>query len=554
MPAAATHRRVAGVRHPLSRNLQNPHKPYSPLPPPSPFTRETIHKISSILRSVPWHSAQSQLHLLPIKWDSFTVNRVLKTHPPMEKAWLFFNWAALLPGFKHDHFTYTTMLDIFGEAGRIASMRKILREMEEKGLRIDAATYTSVMHWLAKDGDFEGAVKVWEEMRRKRGCRPTAVSYTAFMKVLFDHGRPREAVAVYKEMLELGMRPNCFTYTVIMEYLASAGLFKDAFEIMNEMQDAGIQPDKATCNILVQKCSIAGETTMITQILSYMKENSIVLRRPVFLEALAAFRNSGESDHLLREVNPHLAFEGIEEEILESELPSDDPTFLVDRSIIINFLATRNLVAIEHLLREMINKEIQMDSEVLSAIILASCKNTRPSGALLAFHCALKSGRKLERSAYISLIGLLIRTKSHHMILEIVEEMLQIGISFGTYLLCLLIYQLGCAGFSDSAAKIFTALPADHNCSTYTALMNAFFQAGDVEKSLQLYSRMKKEGIPASCGTYEVLIAGLERAGRIHDVSIYQKEKRNLQWHGFPPPIISTDEIFCNRFFGSSIF
>lgn len=332
------------------------------------------------------------------------------------------------------------------------------------------------------------------------------------------------------------------------------GLFKEAFEIMNEMQVAGVQPDKATCNILVQKCSIAGETTLITQILMYMKENSVVLRRPVFLDALAAFRSSGESDHLLREVNPHLALEGIEEELLESEQACDDPTFLVDRDIIINFLATRNFIAIEHLLREMIDKEIHINSELLSAIVLANCNNWRPSGALLAFRYALKSRRKLERSAYIALIGLLIRANSLHMVLEIVEEMLRIGISFGTYLLCLLIHQLGCAGFPDFAAKIFAALPVSHNCSTYTALMSAFFQAGEVEKSLQLYSEMRNEGVSASCGTYEVLIAGLERAGRIHDANMYRKEKRTLQWNGFSQAIISTDEIFCNRFFGSSIF
>ncbi|XP_020574687.1 pentatricopeptide repeat-containing protein At2g01390 [Phalaenopsis equestris] len=554
MPSSFVHRQFAGARHRLTRTLPNPPKQHSPPPAPSPFMRSTIHKISTILRSLPWKAAQTQLLLLPVRWESFTVNRVLKTHPPMEKAWLFFNWSALLPGFKHDHFTYTTMLDIFGEAGRIESMRKVLREMEEKGLRIDAATYTSVMHWIAKDGDFEGAVEVWEEMKRRRGCRPTGVSYTAFMKVLFDHGRPREAAGVYREMLDLGIRPNCFTYTVMMEYLAGAGLFKEAFEIMKEMQEAGILPDKATCNILIQKCSIARETMMVTQILSYMKENSIVLRRPVFLEAMEAFRNFSEINHLLREVNPHLALEGIEDDTLKSELACDDPNFLVDRSIITNFLATKNLVAIDHLLCQMINKETQMNSEVLFAIILANCKNSRPAGAMLAFHCTVKGSCKLERSAYISLIGLLIRANMHHMVLEIIEEMLSIGINFGTYLLCLLIYQLGSAGFPDSAAKIFNALQVDHNSSTYTALMNGFFQAGEVDKCLQLYSRMRNEGISASCGTYEVLIAGLERAGRIHDANIYRKKKRTLNLHDFSQPVISTDEIFCNRFFSSSIF
>ena len=101
-------------------------------------------------------------------------------------------------------------------------MEYIFREMEERGVRIDAATYTSKMHWLAKAGDIEGAVKLWEEMR-KMGCDPTVVSYSAFMKILFDHGRATEASAIYKEMIDVGLSPTCHTYTVLIEHLAGSG-------------------------------------------------------------------------------------------------------------------------------------------------------------------------------------------------------------------------------------------------------------------------------------------------------------------------------------------
>lgn len=189
---------------------------------PKVYMRDTIQTISKILRNSTWDSAQEQLNKLPIRWDSYTINQVLKTHPPMEKAWLFFNWAFKLKGFKHDQFTYTTMLDIFGEAGRISSMKYVFQEMREKGIKIDTVTYTSLLHWLSKDGDLDGALKMWEEMK-ENGCFPTVVTYTAFMKVLFDNNMPKEATKVYKEMVDSGCPPNCHTYTVLMEYLASTG-------------------------------------------------------------------------------------------------------------------------------------------------------------------------------------------------------------------------------------------------------------------------------------------------------------------------------------------
>lgn len=184
--------------------------------------RDTLSKIHKILKFNTWDSAQDQLEKLPIKWDSYTVNQVLKSHPPMQKAWLFFNWASQLKGFKHDQFTYTTMLDIFGEAGRISSMHFVFEKMQEKGIKIDAVTYTSLMHWVSSSGDVDGAVGLWKEMKAN-GCYPTVVSYTAYIKVLFNHGRVKEATDAYKEMLQSGISPNCHTYTVLMDYLIGAG-------------------------------------------------------------------------------------------------------------------------------------------------------------------------------------------------------------------------------------------------------------------------------------------------------------------------------------------
>lgn len=199
-------------------------KPKLVTPDPRVYTRDIVSNIYNILKYSTWESAREQLPHLGVRWDSHIINRVLKAHPPMQKAWLFFNWAAQLKGFKHDHFTYTTMLDIFGEAGRIQSMYSVFHLMKEKGVVIDTVTYTSLIHWVSSSGDVDGAMRLWEEMR-DHGCEPTVVSYTAYMKILFADGRVEEATEVYKEMLRSRVSPNCHTYTVLMEYLVGTGEF-----------------------------------------------------------------------------------------------------------------------------------------------------------------------------------------------------------------------------------------------------------------------------------------------------------------------------------------
>ncbi|KAL9268851.1 Pentatricopeptide repeat-containing protein, partial [Drosera capensis] len=141
---------------------------------------------------------------------------------------------------------------------------------------------------------------------KEKGCYPTVVSYTAYMKILFDYKRVKEAVEVYKELLRSGCSPNCHTYTVLMAHLIESGKTEEALGLFSRMKDTGVEPDKATCNILVEKCSKAGATNAVIQVLSFMKESKLVLRYPVFLEAHEALKKAGESDRLLRQVNPHI--------------------------------------------------------------------------------------------------------------------------------------------------------------------------------------------------------------------------------------------------------
>ncbi|KAJ7970274.1 Pentatricopeptide repeat-containing protein family [Quillaja saponaria] len=515
------------------------------------YMRDTVGKIYRMLKYSTWDSAQEQLEKLPIRWDSYTINQVLKTHPPMEKAWLFFNWASHLRGFKHDQFTYTTMQDIFGEAGRISSMKYVFQQMEEKGIKIDSVTYTSLMHWISNSGDVDGAIKVWEEMKAK-GCHPTVVSYTAYMKVLFDKDRTKEATDIYKEMLQSGCAPNCYTYTVLMEYLIGSGRCKEALDIFVKMQEAGAQPDKATCNILIKRCCKVGDTAAITPILLYMKENRLVLRYSVFVEALEALKLAGESDMLLRQVNPHISDECImKEEANEStKSAADDAPLTIDRGLLLIFLKRRNLVAIDRLLAGMMDKNIPLDPEVISNIIEVNCGCCRTDGALLASKYIVKMGISIDRTSYLSLIGTFTRSTSFVKVVEIVEEMIRTGHYLGIYEASLLIYRLGCARRPTFAVKIFNLLPDDHiGTATYTALISVYFSAGRSDKALEMYKTMRDKGFSPALGTYNVLLGGLERSGRFSEAEHFRKEKKSFQTNCHSRVTVSKEEKICDLLF-----
>nr|VDD38157.1 unnamed protein product [Brassica oleracea] len=541
-------------RNHTNRFFRKPKLVKTQTPEAKVYTRDTVSNIYNILKYSTWESARAQLPNLGIKWDSHIINRVLKSHPPMQKAWLFFNWASDIKGFKHDHFTYTTMLDIFGEAGRIQSMYSVFRLMKEKGVVIDTVTYTSLIHWVSSSGDVDEAVRLWKEMRGS-GCEPTVVSYTAYMKMLFDGGRVDEATEVYKEMLRSRVSPNCHTYTVLMEFLVGTGKCGEALDIFFKMQEIGVQPDKAACNILIGKACKFGETSFMARVLVYMKENGIVLRYPVFLEALETLKAAGQCVDLLREVNLHITAESLcSNDTVEAEV--DDMESSDDSRIISSVLLLKqSLVAVDHLLNQMKDRNVKLDSSVVSAIVERNCDRCRTEGASLALDYSSEMGIHLEKSAYLALVGYFLRENELGKVIEAVKEMVKAHHSLGVYQGATLIHRLGFGRRPRLAAEVFDLLPDDQKgVAAYTALMDVYISAGSPEKAMKIFEEMREREIVPSLGTYNVLLSGLEKTRDFQrEAASLKKEKRSLVANGRFRGNVDVEEKVCDLLFARDL-
>ncbi|XP_010502113.1 PREDICTED: pentatricopeptide repeat-containing protein At2g01390-like [Camelina sativa] len=541
------------------RFCQKPKLAKTQTPPEDPrvYTRDVVSNIYNILKYSTWESAREQLPHLGLRWDSHIINRVLKAHPPMQKAWLFFNWASQIKGFKHDHFTYTTMLDIFGEAGRIQSMFSVFHLMKEKGLLIDTVTYTSLIHWVSSSGDVDGAMRLWEEMR-DHGCEPTVVSYTAYMKILFADGKVEEATEVYKDMLRSRVSPNCHTYTVLMEFLVSTGKCEEALDIFFKMQEIGVQPDKAACNILIGKACKFGETSFMARILLYMKHNGIVLRYPIFLEAWETLKAAGESDDLLRDVNSHISAESLcSNDIDETPTAEVDDTKSSDDIRVISsvLLMKQNLVAVDIILNQMRDRNIKLDSFVVSAIVETNCGRCRTEGASLALDYSSEMGIHLEKSAYLALIGHFLRVIELPKVIEVVKEMLKAQHSLGVYQGAMLIHRLGFGRRPRLAAEVFDLLPDDQKgVAAYTALMDVYISAGSPEKAMKILGEMREREIMPSLGTYNVLLSGLEKTSDFQrEAALLRKEKKSLAASARFRGNVHVEDEICDLLFATNL-
>ncbi|WZZ01311.1 hypothetical protein YC2023_073639 [Brassica napus] len=295
------------------------------------------------------------------------------------------------------------------------------------------------------------------------------------------------------------------------------------------MQETGVQPDKAACNIMAR-------------ILVYMKENGILLRYPVFLEALETLKATGESDDLLREVNSHITAESLcSNDIVEAEVDGNE------KIISSLLLMKQSLVAVDHLLNQMKDRNVKLDSSVVSAIVETNCDRCRTEGASLALDYSSEMGIHLEKSAYLALVGYFLRENELGKLIEAVKEMVKAHHSLGVYQGATLIHRLGFGRRPRLAAEVFDLLPDDQKgVAAYTALMDVYISAGSPEKAMKIFEEMREREIVPSLGTYNVLLSGLEKTSDFQrEAASLKKEEKSLVANGRFRENVDKSVIFC---------
>ncbi|GAA0164057.1 hypothetical protein LIER_19782 [Lithospermum erythrorhizon] len=89
-----------------------------------------VENVSQIFRQFSWGPAtEEELGKLNYLMDAYQANQILKELKDYNVALGFFYWLKKQPGFKHDGYTYTTMVGILGRARQFGAINKLLYQM-----------------------------------------------------------------------------------------------------------------------------------------------------------------------------------------------------------------------------------------------------------------------------------------------------------------------------------------------------------------------------------------------------------------------------------------
>ncbi|XP_044947850.1 pentatricopeptide repeat-containing protein At4g21065-like [Hordeum vulgare subsp. vulgare] len=179
-------------------------------------------------------------------------------------------------GVRPDEVTVLGVLSAAADLGALELTRWVEKFVEREGIGRSVTLCNALIDTLAKCGDVDGAVAVFEGMEER-----TVVSWTSVIDALAMEGRGREAAAVFEEMKAVGVPPDDVAFIGVLTACSHAGMVDEGRGYFDSMKtEHGIEPKIEHYGCMVDMFGRAG---MVDQGLEFvrampMKPNPIIWR------------------------------------------------------------------------------------------------------------------------------------------------------------------------------------------------------------------------------------------------------------------------------------
>ncbi|KAG0596108.1 hypothetical protein M758_UG225300 [Ceratodon purpureus] len=483
----------------------------------------TSSKVSRMLRS--WNkNTPTDLANMDVPWNPFIVCGVLKSNIRADAAWEFFNWVKSQEGYRHNVYTFSAMIDLFGKVRNYSAMGSLVEEMRREGHGLSVVTYTILIHWYRHAMDLDSVRRLWKQMD-DNAVKPNVVTYTTYIDALVKGDCHLEAMEVYREMQESGCRPNIYTYTVLMHSLVEAGKLEAATELFDKLGGFDCKANSVTYSLIIGAHSKAGNLEKVLSLYRTMRESGLgtsLEQRKLVARALEGVGMTKEAEQILSGGDEHKVLLKLGS---KDVIPDKHHEAFGDEAV-----APHHLPKPKQLARKLRVWGLETD-----AILEQVGKRLKPpyvmnvlkelqTNAALAWRffkwAEAQEGYKHTQYTFMKvmeIVGRVSKTGSNELMEKVLAELEQEGINDLDKFNTLIKYyseDKNIAGAEQVLNRI-SGVGCKPSETTYTLLIDMYSRAGMHTKALEMYEVMQKAECRPSMHTYTVLMHSLARSGKI---------------------------------------
>ncbi|KAG6557097.1 hypothetical protein Mapa_001024 [Marchantia paleacea] len=268
-------------------------------------SRKVVNHVCQILRQHRWGPVTVEtLDGLKGRLNSHCVTAVIQQISDPSLALKFFNWAKQRQGFKHDVYTYTSMITLLGRARNLQGVRTLLEDMHKDGCEPTNVTYNTLILIYGKLKSLSESLRVFRIMK-EAGCKPDNVTYSILIHLCVKSGFLQEALKLYRAMLEAGIKPDTITYSIVINSLGKSGNLSEARRLFREMKEMGCVPNEFTYSSMIDSHAKSRQTEYALRYYQEMRDNGFLLNSVIcttVMSVLATLGQFTEAEALFREM------------------------------------------------------------------------------------------------------------------------------------------------------------------------------------------------------------------------------------------------------------
>nr|XP_029120382.1 pentatricopeptide repeat-containing protein At5g57250, mitochondrial-like [Elaeis guineensis] len=186
----------------------------------------------------------------------------------------FYQRVEKVDGFQPNLITYTAVVDALCREGKTDEASDLIREMEQKGVILDAVLFSTwVCGYLRKGFLMEGLRK--HRLMLEKGIMPDVVSYTNIIDGLCEEGNVEKVFGLLNKMAKSGNEPNVVTYTVVIQGFCKRNKLQEAFCMLTNLEESGIEVDEFVYSVLIDGLCQKGDLDGVFALLEELQRKGV---------------------------------------------------------------------------------------------------------------------------------------------------------------------------------------------------------------------------------------------------------------------------------------
>jgi pentatricopeptide repeat protein len=355
-----------------------------------------------------------------------------------------------------DQFHYPAILKIYVQLRDLQNAVLILHEME-KCKTANAITYTILFTCCADTNNLNIGRQLHQRLNSSKDITLDIQLLTSIVNMYGKCGSLTDSEHIFS-LIPMEQR-NIVTWNAMINIYCISGNITKAMDTMNQMENSRIVPNKFTFSILFGFCAELSDLTLGKRLHKKLRYNRIYMNTVLANSLINMYGKCGSVT---------------DAENMFYSVPEQQRDIVTWTAMINAYCVSDNINKAVNTMNQMEMSGIKADAHIFS-ILFTGCSDKDDISLGRILHQKLRDSK----------------------------------ISMNYTVMNSLINMYGNCGSVQEAENLFRLIPYDHrSVVTWTAMIKAYSNAGNINQVMKSLSQMKSNGIEPNSITYRVLLTG----------------------------------------------